>query len=99
MSKILVTWIKPYTFINDIGVKYEGVKVAYFNKNASKKDGETGYNPILGKLDISFKNQLTEIPGVYDAEIDMQTNSKNQPELVISSLELEKSIDFPSMFI
>jgi hypothetical protein len=98
MSKILVTWKKPYTFTNDQGVKYEGVKVSYLNKNASNKDAEVGHNPILSKLDLSLNSSLTTIPGLYDAEVDVQTNAKNQPELVITSLNFIKPVDIKSIF-
>lgn len=97
--KILITWKKPYTFKADDGKVFEGMKVAYFNKNSSSKEGETGFNPILGKLPLSLDVKVSSIPGIYEADIEIQTNSKNQAEILFNDLELLKPVDFNNVFL
>lgn len=99
MSKVLIVGMKTYSFLKDDKELVEGAKVSYLGEFASTKKNEFGFLPLQVNVNLNIaKEQIKEVPGIYDLSFDMVAGKNNKPELVITGFEFIKSVDFVEAF-
>lgn len=84
MMKGIVLNASTYSFVNEKeNRRVEGINLSYIltdNLNPTQADerGNRGYVPAKCTLPYDMRSELTEVPGVYDFEMNMVVNKQTQ---------------------
>lgn len=96
--QVLITGYKSYDFKNEGGEQVQGCKISYLGNKPSIKTGEIGWTPMQVTCKNNILVDVTEVPGLYNAEFEMVPGRNNKPELAIIGFDLIKPIRLEELF-
>ncbi|ONI42170.1 hypothetical protein [Candidatus Pelagibacter communis] len=86
-QKILVLFIRPYSFFDERDKVIEGITVYYVNVSPSNGVQGYGYLPMKANLDISKSSSFKDISGLYDGIFEFVPTSKNLMKVKLVDVE------------
>lgn len=76
--KVVVLGANRYNFEDDkTGRTIEGCKVHFINIGNKPGENELGSIPKAQNMEYSFFNQLGQVPGIYEAQLQMNMSGRN----------------------
>ena len=79
----------------ETGVINEGTSVRYLMTNSLTpyaEEQQKGYKLAKARVDFNNFNDFSEVPGVYEADLDVRINKDGVPTVVANSFTFKKSL-------
>jgi len=96
-AKVIVTGVTRYKFAQDgTGEIIDGAKVHYVELEPEQGTDNKGYVTQTANLPYEVYEQLTVLPGVYEADISIKLTGK-KPSLKVTGFNLINAVEFKEL--
>ncbi|MCL6456515.1 MAG: hypothetical protein K6T85_00770 [Gorillibacterium sp.] len=93
-ARVIVLGIGRYSFPDQTtGEIIEGSKVHYVEVNPQEEKDAQGYVPTVANMPLAYYDQITAIPGIYDAEMNIKMSGK-KPSLKVTGFTFISPVEF-----
>ena len=74
-TNVIVLWARPWSMEDEKGNQRAGVSIQYVMSDElrpTETDDDFGYQVIKESVSVECGNSLANVPGVYEAELEMK---------------------------
>lgn len=93
-SSVTLLYAKPYSFMDEKTAEMKTGISAYYIDTIDQKpqeiNEEKGYMPTKVNIPTELKNQIRDVPGNYEIEMDLQKSNVGFRAKLVSLKEIQK---------